>query len=159
MFGERYVYVYNLLVILCNLIIYELAWLSKLINRYNVATDWNLLWISIYFYTESNGGMFNDIAFIESKIWTKTSIEHARSTHNGTCWILSLVKESFRYCVYIPSRNWEKQLCNKAIKSQKKPFWKCVCTRNTATLLVNRPKTVLFLKFNWTDIRIFCFIH
>jgi hypothetical protein len=26
------------------------------------------------------------------------------------------MKESFRYCVYIPSRNREKQLCNKAIE-------------------------------------------
>jgi hypothetical protein len=38
------------------------------------------------FYTESNGGIFKDIAFIESKIWTKTSIERARSTRNDTCW-------------------------------------------------------------------------
>jgi cytochrome bd-type quinol oxidase subunit 1 len=30
----------------------------------------------------------------------------------------------------------KKQLCNKAIKSQKKPFLKRLCTRNTATLLV-----------------------
>jgi hypothetical protein len=34
-----------------------------------------------------------------------------------------------------------------------------ITLRHCATLLVNRPKTVLFLKFNWTDIRIFCFIH
>jgi hypothetical protein len=45
-----------------------------------------------------------------------------------------------RYCDYIPNRNREKQLCNKAIKSHKKPFLKRVRTRNTATLLVNRPK-------------------
>jgi hypothetical protein len=30
--------------------------------------------------------------------------------------ILSLVKKSFHHCVYILSRNREKQLCNKAIK-------------------------------------------
>jgi hypothetical protein len=47
--------------------------------------------------------------------------------------ILSLMKKSFRYCVYILSRNREKQLCNKAIKTHKKPFWKRVRTRNTAT--------------------------
>ena len=58
--------------------------------------------------------------------------------------ILSLVKKSFRYCVYILSRNREKQLCNKAIKSHKKPFWKRVHTRNTATLLMNRPKQFCF---------------
>jgi hypothetical protein len=70
--------------------------------------------------------------------------------------ILSLVKKSFRYCVYILSRNREKQLCNKTIKTHKKPFWKLACTRNAATLLVtvtvNRSKTVLFLNFNPTDI-------
>ena len=36
--------------------------------------------------------------------------------------ILSLVKKSFHHCVYILSRNREKQLCNKTKKSQRKPF-------------------------------------
>jgi hypothetical protein len=67
---------------------------------------------------------------------------------------LSLVKKSFRCYVYILSRNPGKQLCNKATKSHKKPYWKRVRTRNIATLLVtvtvNRPKAVLFLNFNCT---------
>jgi hypothetical protein len=37
-------------------------------------------------------------------------------------------------CFIGPSRNREKRLCNKAIKSHAKPFWKRACTRNTATL-------------------------
>jgi hypothetical protein len=36
--------------------------------------------------------------------------------------ILSVVKKSVSHCAYIPSRNREKQLCNKAIKSHQKTF-------------------------------------
>jgi hypothetical protein len=64
-------------------------------------------------------------------------------------------------CLYILSRNREKRFCNKV--TQEAILKACARTRNTVTLLVtvpvNRPKTVLLLNFNWTDIWIFCFIH
>ena len=66
--------------------------------------------------------------------------------------ILSVVKKSVSHCAYIPSRNREKQLCNMAIKSHQKPFWKRVrtCKKhcNTKIVTVNWPKTVLFPNFD-----------
>jgi hypothetical protein len=53
-------------------------------------------------------------------------------------------KQSFRWNshsvigLYILSRNREKQLCDKAIKSKRKPFWKRVRTRNTYTKTIIR---------------------
>jgi hypothetical protein len=38
-FGERYVYVFIICCKMRNLITYDLALLSKLINRYNIAID------------------------------------------------------------------------------------------------------------------------
>ena len=69
--------------------------------------------------------------------------------------ILSLVKKSFHHCVYILSRNREKQLCNKAIKShtvtEEAILKACVYKKHCNTIktvTVNRSKTVLFLNFN-----------
>jgi hypothetical protein len=66
----------------------------------------------------------------------------------------SLVKKSFRFYVYILSRNREKQLCTKAIKSShNKLFWKRVLERVRIQETLQQQNENSFISdFNWTDI-------